>query len=161
MEHKAPLTKEAFVIACSNKDLSMIKILVDVAKNKTQTLNTEETLFESGIWQNWLFGNAFCTEILQSHQMHPSDLSQYLLQLQNEESFESKKDNPADELEDNYNILDLIKLPKAIYRLQKGDDEKNRSMEILKSFDLQRNINLFKINNSNSMPPDTTMPVNI
>ena len=75
-DYNAPLTKEAFAIACFHEDLNMIKILVDVAKNRQCRFHVESGIIETNDWHGWLFENIHVKSILK--QEDSTDLKKYL-----------------------------------------------------------------------------------
>ena len=74
--YNAPLTKEAFSIACFNEDLNMIQILVDVAEHRLEKSDVEAAINETDDWHGWLFGNIHAKSILK--QEDSTDLKKYL-----------------------------------------------------------------------------------
>ena len=165
IKNKASLTKQAFILACSNEDLSMIKILVNVARDRNELQDPEAPCPQNKKWQEWLFGkdNPFCAQILKQEQNNKlsqylnvlcaeilkrepnSELSQHLLKIKMEKSSYDRRIKARKTKEKCYLENMESKNTKLIYNLQ-SSDKHDRRLKVLFLLNMTKNIELLIIN---------------
>ena len=143
-KYNAPLTKEAFLMACQIEDLTMIKTLVKVAKKRNSIQNTTgEALVQKNEWHQWMFGHDNIHTkviILNEH----CQLRQYLLQLYREVNGKELPKIPHNSGE-TYEINDDVKNSKLVYDLQLKDKDE-RSLNVLLVLNQAKSLALFLVN---------------
>ena len=146
IKNKASLTKQAFILACSNEDLSMIKILVNVARDRNEFKDSEAPFLQNEKWQEWLFGkeNVFCAEILK--QERNTELSHYLLKIKMEKSIKTYDKHEKALKKDKCYLENMdSKNTKLIYNLQ-STDKHDRRLKVILLLNMTKNIELLIIN---------------
>ena len=138
-EQKADLNRNVFHTACRKKDLKIIKVLIEAAKDPSDPENGNGY----NEWKEWLFGNAniYCQEILQDKTQ--SELNCFLQGMNNEVDFD------VDEVDSKYMDTQInkdLEYTKFIFDLQSENGGINQNINVLSALDMKNNLELLLSN---------------